>query len=297
MRCFLWLLLPILLVSCSKTVIEEDTVEYLKLTIPTQGSSAQVEENTAPSTPILINLIDQANNTVTIKEEPARVLIVGVDSFEAVFTQFVYSDVNYAVIPIDYDYNKIIALEPNLIICNTESNNYNSLRRSSIPTIGVNSITDYPENVVSTYNYWVKLLGEIFSKQEKATSILKNANRVFDLVKERTKTIDEPLTGVIVYSDDSTLEVGEGYGQFLFDHSNVKNIALGFDSHERDKDEIVALNSDVIYCSQVGEYIQNFDILSLDTPTALLWFSSVAYPDLFDDIDVNTEIQTHQELY
>lgn len=320
------LLSSLILTSCSK---EKPEIERYEVTAPrnpeiSEEVEADVEIEIEEVSDFVAKTIqDDAGNEVLIEREPTQVVIAGVSSFEDFLSSFIYTHqpvISYASIVVNYNPDDVLALEPNLIICNVnDSENYKYFQETGIPTIGITPIDDYVNDVIPTYNKWVTLLGEIYSLEEKAKDIIANSERIYGIIDELN--VSKKAESVLFYNyekyGDFRVEKGDYYGQFILNKANIIN-KVNANSDINTIEDIINLNSDVIYLSSKCAYsaseilelekwagttsqfhtlpngLENF---SLNTPIAVLWFFSKAYPELFTEAQLTAEIEEYNKIY
>lgn len=205
----------------------------------------------------------------------------------------------------------------------------------AIPLVVINSPGVYDPVSLDAQYEGVKLLGQIFQRQEKAQQIVDEMQKTLDLIHERTKDIaqeDKPAVMYIGLTDKDAVGTvwGTDFGDAKFS-TQLAHIRNAYSKHDRQKmsaEQILALNPDVmILCTnsvrpdpnilKEPQYavfsslpaVQNDRITSLglltwwgdfrlELPTVLLIGAKSAYPQQFADIQVGQWLnQYHRTLY
>ena len=195
------------------------------------------------------------------------------------------------------------------------------------------SVNKWEYDCIETLNNWIDLLSQIFPEDAKADKVEKYSDEVYDMVQERVKDIpeDERAEVFFLFKYDETSIVTSGnsfFGSWWAKAIGAKNVA-----DDIDKDNAVPINMEQIYeYNPEIVFITNFtqaqpeDLYNntigsndwskikavedkrvykaplgmyrsytpgADTPMTLLWYAKTVYPDLFEDIDLNEEVEKY----
>lgn len=358
------LVFSMLLSGCTGKNNSKDSNE--KKTTPTEekgGSSTTKEitdmrgkKITIPKDPKRVVIIDKGfvlQNMVAMKVEDRIVATGGIidskekkekrDSITLFPKVYDLPLVGYPIKAVDFE--AIASVKPDLVILrNSEYIKDSEITKKAIDTIEnqlkiplvvVNGSGCY-ENVELERHYeGIKLLGEVFNKEQRADEIIKLMKEQVDLVKERTSDIKEEDKPKVMYiSLLKGNEVGSvwgrdmGDGKFVREFAGIKN---AYDEHKKTKmssEQLLTLNPDVIILStstvvphinilKNEEYknissinaIKNDRIASLglltwwgdwrlEVPIILTISAKTAYPEKFKDIKVSEIVDKyHKKLY
>lgn len=243
------------------------------------------------------------------------------------------------------DFEALAAAQPDLVILrNSEYIKDSQVTAQAIqrieeefhlPLVVVNGPGVYDPVSLEAQYEGVKLLGQVFNRQEKAQQIVDEMQKIITLIEERTKDIPEDQKPAVMYigltDQDAVGTVwGRDFGDAKFS-TQVAHIRNAYDQTGREKmsaEQILALNPDVmILCTnsvrphpdtlKQPQYavlnslpaVQNNRITSLglltwwgdfrlELPTVLLIGAKSAYPQQFSDIQVGQWLnQYHSTLY
>ena len=195
------------------------------------------------------------------------------------------------------------------------------------------SVNKWDYDCIETLNNWIDLLSQIFPEDAKADKVAKYSNEIYDMVQDRVKDIpeDEKANVFFLFKYDETSIVTSGnqfFGSWWAKAVGAKNVA-----DDIDKDNAVPINMEQIYdynpeiifvtnfTQAQPEDLYNNTIGSndwskikavqdkkvyktplgmyrsytpgADTPMTLLWYAKTIYPDLFEDIDLNEEVEKY----
>lgn len=244
------------------------------------------------------------------------------------------------------DYETLAAADPDLVILrNSEYIKDSEITAEAIdkienelkiPLVVVNGPGCYDEVTIETQYEGIRLLGQLFQKEERAQEIISLMEETISMIEERTADIPEEEKPSVMYigglkGDELTGTVwGADYGDAKFSQE-VAGIRNVYPEHEAIRkvsaEQLLALNPDkIILCtvspdpevfltdtlySPISDItaIQNGDVASiglltwwgdfrLEVPTILLISAKSVYPDRFADVDVASWLNTyHMALY
>ncbi|MEG1492286.1 MAG: ABC transporter substrate-binding protein [Oscillospiraceae bacterium] len=244
------------------------------------------------------------------------------------------------------DYETLVSAKPDIVILrNSEYIKDSEITAEAIskleddlkiPLIVVNGPGCYDEVKLETQYEGVRLLGELFEKQERAEQIIKLMQVPIELIKERTKGIAEADKPTVMYigglkGEELTGTVwGENYGDAKYgaEIANIKNVHPVHESIRKvSAEQIITFNPEVIILCTVSpepvaflsdplyaslnnitavreKRVVSLGLLTwwgdfrLEAPTIMLISASGVYPELFKDIDLGKWLNDyHKELY
>ena len=244
------------------------------------------------------------------------------------------------------DYETLVAAKPDLVILrNSEYIKDSEITAEAIdkienelkiPLVVVNGPGCYDEVKLETQYDGIRLMGELFQKEERAEEVIALMDKTISLIRERTADIPEEEKPTVMYigglkGDELTGTVwGADYGDAKFGEE-VAGIQNVHPEHEAIRkvsaEQLLALNPDKIILCTVSPApevfltdslytpissitaVKNGDVASiglltwwgdfrLEVPTILLISAKSVYPDRFEDIDVASWLnEYHMELY
>lgn len=205
-----------------------------------------------------------------------------------------------------------------------------------IPLIVINGPGCYDVPKYQTQYEGIRLLGEVFGKEERAEEVIALMDGHIEMIKERTKDIKEEDKPSVMYVSHLKGEElsgtiwGGDYGDAKFgaEIANIKNVYPESEPvRKAGAEQIIALNPDVFMLCTVAmdpdkfleapahaplaevNAFKNKRVISrglltwwgdfrLEVPTILMLSAVGVYPELFEDIDLGEWInQYHMELY
>lgn len=145
-------------------------------------------------------------------------------------------------------FEKIISLEPDLVILNEGSALASSLKELNIPFIFHNSLKS-PDTILESIN----IFGILLDRKEEANILYKKSLKKLENIKEKEKTNPLNLRGIIVYSASPLVSFSNKYlpGKALT-YIGVENIAGDLTGNMPiiSSEHILAKNLDVIIVSK-----------------------------------------------
>jgi iron complex transport system substrate-binding protein len=203
-----------------------------------------------------------------------------------------------------------------------------------IPVITFLSPSCYEKPDIKTAWQHIRLVGEVYNKQQEAEKLIKNLEDKIALIRERTKDIEEEerVNAVIYATENYVMGRKSIQSYFLTEILNANNLVTdSSDFIKVSEEQLLKFNPEVLiiighdgyldtstvlegkHCginwSNVKELkaIENRSIVSLgyeewratiETPVGLLKIAKVLYPDRFEDIDIEEEeIKMYMEEY
>lgn len=231
---------------------------------------------------------------------------------------------------------ELIAMEPDVVFYRAgNEEEYQQLTAAGLTAVAF-STTDWGSDSVETFEAWVTLLGEVLQEEDKAAGIAEYGREVYDMIQERVATVDESEKPRILflykYSDGSIQTSGNShFGQYWADATGAINVAEENDASnvEINMEQVYEWDPDMIYITNFVPYlsedlynnaidghdwsvvraVQEENVYkcplgvyrwyppSSDTPLMLLWMAKTNYPELFEDIDLETEMKEYYKNF
>lgn len=192
-------------------------------------------------------------------------------------------------------FEKIISLEPDLVILNEGSSLVSSLKELKVPFICHNTIKS-PDTILES----IKIFGALLDKEKEADILYNESLKKLENIKEKEKVNPLKLKGMIVYSASPLVSFSNKYllGKALT-YMGVENIAGDLTGNMPiiSSEHILAKNLDVIIISknvgEVGELLKVNPLLS-ETKAAkeknIIVFDAIDFlrgsPRLFETMEV-----------
>lgn len=244
------------------------------------------------------------------------------------------------------NFESLLSAKPDLVIWHMLDETQNNeetlefirkINSAGIPVVIIKSSgVNEAANTVDTQYAAIRLLGDIFGKQNRANEIIGYIDETISLVNERTKNIPDagkPSVLIVGLNKDGSAYVwGEDYGSARFSTSvaHLNNAYKNNQTVIMSKEQIIAFKPDklVVVDGPVGiaspddfykldgfeswqviPAVRNHQIASvgifpwwgdycLEFPTAILIEAKSTYPDQFKDITVNEWLtKYHTRLY
>ena len=368
---FLALSICLTMAACAGTKTPTETTKAAETEPAATSTSAPVEETTGPRT-----IVDMRGVEVTLPERIDRVAILDKGFLVQTMTALGVADrivasgdviqgatdkterdslylypqlldlpqIGYPTSAVDYE--TLAAAKPDLVILrNSEYIKDSEItaeaidkieNKLKIPLVVINGPGCYDEVKIETQYEGIRLLGQLFGKEDRAQEIISLMEDAISMIEERTADIPEEEKPSVMYigglkGDELTGTVwGADYGDAKFGQE-VAGIRNVYPEHEAIRkvsaEQLLALNPDKIILCTVSPSpevfltdslytpistitaIQNGDVASiglltwwgdfrLEVPTILLISAKSVYPDRFADIDVGTWLnEYHMALY
>lgn len=368
---FLALSICLTMAACAGTKTPTETTKAAETEPAATSTSAPVEETTGPRT-----IVDMRGVEVTLPERIDRVAILDKGFLVQTMTALGVADrivasgdviqgatdkterdslylcpqlldlpqIGYPTSAVDYE--TLAAAKPDLVILrNSEYIKDSEITAEAIdkienelkiPLVVINGPGCYDEVKIETQYEGIRLLGQLFGKEDRAQEIISFMEDAISMIEERTADIPEEEKPSVMYigglkGDELTGTVwGADYGDAKFGQE-VAGIRNVYPEHEAIRkvsaEQLLALNPDKIILCTVSPSpevfltdslytpistitaIQNGDVASiglltwwgdfrLEVPTILLISAKSVYPDRFADIDVGTWLnEYHMALY
>lgn len=244
------------------------------------------------------------------------------------------------------DYETLVAANPDIVILrNSEYIKDSEITAEAIdkiendlkiPLVVVNGPGCYDEVKLEVQYEGIRLMGELFQKEERAEKVIELMQSTLSMITERTAGIAEEDKPSVMYigglkGDELTGTVwGKNYGDAKFgeDIANIKNVHPVHEAIRKvSAEQIIALNPDKIILCTVSPTpqvflsnplyaplssitaVKNGDVASiglltwwgdfrLEVPTIMLISAKSVYPELFEDVNVGQWLnEYHMALY
>ena len=226
---------------------------------------------------------------------------------------------------------EVLALKPDIVFYNAGNSAERELFvHAGIPCVGFSTkIAGY--NTIETYASWIELLSEIFGDTGKAKSIIDYGRNVYKKISERTEKIAQAKKPKVLFlysceANSISTYGGNMFNQFWIETCGGINVSENLHgSNTLNMEQIYEWNPDMIfltnftpalpedlYENKIGDFdwshisaIKNKRVFknplgmyrwappSSDTPLALQWFAKQMQPEIFSDIDMDSEIKNY----
>ena len=230
---------------------------------------------------------------------------------------------------------ELMQLEPDVVYYSaTNVEEYELYKKAGIPAVGFSTtIADY--DCVETYAEWIELFGEIYGEQETAAEIIEEGRMVASEIEAKTKDLtEEERPDVLIlykYENGSIVAGGSNFfSDYWLDMAGADNVAEEVKSSgEINMEQVYAWNPAMILITNFSPYMpEDFynntieghdwsDVKAVkegkvykfplgmyrwfppasDTPLTLQWLAKTIQPDLFAELDVDTEIRDFYKTY
>ncbi len=230
---------------------------------------------------------------------------------------------------------QLMTLEPDVVFylaSNTEEREMYD--NAGITAVGF-STTASEYNTIETYANWIQLLSDIYGESEKANEIIEFGRNVEAEITAKTAGLEEgekPRVLILFNYENGTIKTSgsDFFGQYWIEAAGGINVASELSgTADINMEQIYEWNPDMIFISNFVAY-QPEDLLnntieghdwstvkavqdgkvykfplgmyrwfppSSDTPLSLMWIAKKIQPDLFADIDLDSEVREYYEKY
>ena len=224
---------------------------------------------------------------------------------------------------------ELMKLDPDVVYYSaTNVEEYELYKKAGIPAVGFSTtIADY--DCVETYAEWIDLFGKIYGEQEAADAIIAEGRQVAEEIISVTSEIPEeekPRVMIIMnYANGVMKVVGSNFfSEYWIESAGGINVAAELSSsNEVNMEQVYEWDPDMIFITNFSPYlaedllnntIDGYDWSNVkavkegkvykfplgmyrwfppasDTPLVLQWLATKIQPELFADIDMDTEIR------
>lgn len=232
---------------------------------------------------------------------------------------------------------ELVAMNPDVVFYNEKNEEeYEMLTAAGLTAIAF-STTQWGSDSVETFEGWVTLLGEVLGEEDKAAGIADYGREVYDKIQTRLEEAGEDIEQPRVlflynYSDGVIQTSGSNhFGEYWATATGAVNVAHESDASglEINMEQIYEWDPDIIYITNFVPYLaedlynnaidgHDWSVVravqekkvykcplgvyrwyppSSDTPLMLLWMAKNNYPELFADIDLETEMKDYYQKF
>lgn len=225
---------------------------------------------------------------------------------------------------------ELIKLKPDVVFGSSEAE-YEMVKKAGIPYVQFVANPTGTGDTIEAVGQWMKLLGEIFNKEDRAEEIMAYGNETLKQIKEKVSTIsdEDKVRALMLYKySDGTIQVSgkNFFGDFWLKSGGATNVAEEIDGpKEVNMEQIYNWNPDKIYITNFSHFlpedfynnaiegddwsnvkaVQDKEVYKIplgmyrwfppssDTPLMLKWVAKQNYPKIFSDVDMNKEIKDY----
>lgn len=244
------------------------------------------------------------------------------------------------------DYETLVSADPDIVILrNSEYIKDSEITAEAIekienelklPLVVVNGPGCYDDATLEHQYEGIRLMGDLFDKEDRAEEIVSMMDETISMIKERTAKISEEERPSVMFLGGLTGEElsgtvwGNNYGdaKFAEEISNIKNVHSECEAIRKvSAEQLIALNPDkIVLCTVCPDpetfltdslydslsditAVKNKDVVSrgaltwwgdfrLEVPTIMMISAKGVYPELFSDINVGEWLnEYHMKLY
>jgi iron complex transport system substrate-binding protein len=238
----------------------------------------------------------------------------------------------------DLNIEELLKLKPDVVFYASSSSGedaeYEKLSAAGIPAVGF-STSKWDFDCVTTFENWVKLLGDVMQRQDEAAGIAAYGHQVYeDIQKVFTKHPEMKRPKVLIlfeYKDGFITTSGSHFfGQYWITASGGVNVAQDLSGMpEINMEQIYQWDPDIIYITNFSPALPE-DLLenkvdghdwsnvravrdgkvykfplgmyrwfppASDTPLVLKWLAQKNHPDLFQDVDMEKEVREYYQRF
>ena len=227
---------------------------------------------------------------------------------------------------------ELMKLNPDVVFyssANTEE--YEILKKAGIPAVGFTANPTGDGNTIEAVSSWMRQLGEVFDKEDRAEEVMTVGYEMLSEVQERIGEIkEEDKERILIlyrYSEDEISVAGTGhFGDYWINSVGGINVAAEIKGTQVvNMEQIYAWNPDKIFITNFSatlpediynnafegydwssvKAVQEQEVYKIplgmyrwyppssDTPLMLKWLAKKVYPKLFEDIDMNQEVKDY----
>ncbi|MEM1484155.1 ABC transporter substrate-binding protein [Oscillospiraceae bacterium PP1C4] len=230
---------------------------------------------------------------------------------------------------------ELLKLKPDVVFYSANNTDeYEKLAAAGIPAIGF-STSNWDFNCVDTFENWVKLLGEVLQQEDKAAGIAQYGQEVYADVQKTLADageIKKPKVLVLFHYGSGVIKTSGSnfFGQYWIESTGGINVAADLKGiPEINMEQIYEWNPDIIYITNFSSYlpedlynnsiegndwstvkaVQEKKVYKFplgmyrwfppasDTPLVLKWLAQKTQPELFKDIDMESEVKAYYKRF
>ena len=179
---------------------------------------------------------------------------------------------------------------------------------------------------------WITIIGTMFQKEDRAAELIEYFHNSVAEVNDKISTLsEEDLTNILIMSDNLKV-TGTGFSKYWIENSGAINPAgdLSGEQLNVNMEQIYEWNPEIIYIGnftdlQPSDLVENkldgqnwsaveavknkqvykipiggyrWDPPGVETPLMVKWLAKIQHPDLFEDMDMRTEVSDfYKEVY
>lgn len=230
---------------------------------------------------------------------------------------------------------ELMKLHPDVVFYRVETAAHaRQLALSGIPSVGFSTAFG-GFDTIKTFEGWVKLLGEVLQREDQASGIVEYGRKTYaDIQKvlSEAKELKRPRALILFnYSEGMIKTSGSKfYGQYWLDSTGAENVASGLTGvAEINMEQIYAWDPEIIYITNFSrcmpedlynnavpghdwsgvKAVKNRKVYKFplgmyrwyppasDTPLVLKWLAKKNQPELFSDIDMDSEVRSYYRRF
>ncbi|MCF4151325.1 ABC transporter substrate-binding protein [Dethiosulfovibrio sp. F2B] len=310
-------------------------------------------------------VVDQTGTEVSIPEKVERVVITSPWPLPSVYVLFhgsadkligmhpaSLSAAKYSLLPriapevveVDSSFIKngeinveeLLKMRPDVVLYNASNlRNKAIFEKAGIPAVAFSTSVE-KFNVMNTLNSWVKLLGEVFQKEDSVKEIVDYGRQTYDAIQSRLAGLaeeDKPRVLILFhYSETQFMTSGSNfYGQYWCDASGAVNVASELRGMtDINMEQVYEWNPDIIYITNFSSFmpedlyenkaLPNHDWSGVkavregrvykfplgiyrwfppsgDSPLNLKFLAKHNHPELFEDMDLDKEVRDYYRRF
>ena len=229
---------------------------------------------------------------------------------------------------------ELIKLKPDVVFGSSEAE-YEMVTKAGIPYVQFVANPTGTGDTIEAVGQWMKLLGDIFNKEDRAEEIMNYGNETLKEIEGKLSTVseDDKVKALMIYKySDGTFQVSgkNFFGDFWLKSGGAINVAEEVDGpKEVNMEQIYKWNPEKIYITNFSSYlpedfynnaidghdwsnvkaVQDKEVYkvplgmyrwftpSSDTPLMLKWVAKQNYPEIFSDVDMNQEVKDYYKKF
>jgi len=225
---------------------------------------------------------------------------------------------------------ELIKLKPDVVFGSSDTE-YEMVTKAGIPYVQFVANPTGTGNTIEAVGQWMKLLGDIFNKEDRAEEVMNYGNETLKEIEEKLSTVsdDDKVRALMIYKySDGTMQVSgkNFFGDFWLKSGGAINVAEEIDGpKEVNMEQIYKWNPNKIYITNFSSYlpedfynnviegddwsnvkaVQDKEVHKIplgmyrwfppssDTSLMLKWVAKQNYPEIFSDVDMNQEVKDY----
>lgn len=225
---------------------------------------------------------------------------------------------------------ELMKLKPDVVFGSSDAE-YEMVTKAGIPYVQFVANPTGTGDAIEAVGQWMKLLGDIFNKEDRAEEIMNYGNETLKEIEAKLSAVsdDDKVRALMLYKySDGSLQVSgkNFFGDFWLKSGGAINVAEEIDGpKEVNMEQIYKWNPDKIYITNFSpllpedfynnsiegddwsnvKAVQEKEVYKIplgmyrwfppssDTPLMLKWVAKQNYPELFSDVDMNQEVKDY----